>query len=108
MSRNRLPIDTANIIYAKLISNMTSLVIVESPTKARTIGKYLGKDFVIKASMGHVVDLPKSTLAIDIEHDFKPLYEQVLDKKQIIADLNRVYADEWLAHFYFLHDQAVK
>ncbi|MDZ4227755.1 MAG: type I DNA topoisomerase [Candidatus Levybacteria bacterium] len=64
-----------------------NLVIVESPTKARTIGKFLGKDYIIKASMGHVVDLPKSTLAIDIEHDFKPLYEQVSEKKMIIAEL---------------------
>ena len=63
------------------------LVIVESPTKARTIGKFLGADYVIKASMGHVVDLPKSTLAIDIEHDFKPLYEQVLEKRQIVTEL---------------------
>lgn len=66
---------------------MKSLVIVESPTKARTIGKFLGPDYVIKASMGHVVDLPKSTLAIDLEHDFKPLYEQVSEKRQIIAEL---------------------
>jgi len=66
---------------------MKSLVIVESPTKARTIGKFLGKDYEIKASMGHVVDLPKSKIGIDFEHDFKPLYEMVLDKKQIIADL---------------------
>jgi DNA topoisomerase I len=63
------------------------LVIVESPTKARTIGKFLGPDYNIKASMGHVIDLPKSKLAIDVEHDFKPLYEQVLEKKQIIQDL---------------------
>jgi DNA topoisomerase I len=63
------------------------LVIVESPTKARTIGKFLGSDYVIKASMGHVIDLPKSKLSIDIEHDFKPLYEQVLEKKQIIQEL---------------------
>ncbi|MFH1833366.1 MAG: type I DNA topoisomerase [Candidatus Levyibacteriota bacterium] len=63
------------------------LVIVESPTKARTIGKFLGKDYTIKASMGHVVDLPKSKLSIDVEHGFRPLYEQVADKKQIIVDL---------------------
>jgi DNA topoisomerase-1 len=63
------------------------LVIVESPTKARTIGKFLGKDYVIKASMGHVMDLPKSKIGIDFEHDFKPLYEVVADKKQIISEL---------------------
>ncbi|MEK7092160.1 MAG: toprim domain-containing protein, partial [Patescibacteria group bacterium] len=65
------------------------LVIVESPTKARTIGKFLGKDFVIKASMGHVMDLPKSKLSVDVDHDFKPLYEIMPDKKAIIADLKK-------------------
>lgn len=64
-----------------------NLVIVESPTKARTIGKFLGSDYAIRASMGHVVDLPKSKLAIDIEHDFQPLYEQVKEKKKIISEL---------------------
>ena len=63
------------------------LVIVESPTKARTIGKFLGSDYVIKASMGHAIDLPKSTLAIDIEHDFEPQYEAVEDKQGIILEL---------------------
>jgi len=63
------------------------LVIVESPTKARTIGKFLGKDYEIKASMGHVVDLPKSKIGIDFEHNFAPLYEVVADKKQIISEL---------------------
>src|SRR3990167_7049438 len=63
------------------------LVIVESPTKARTIGKFLGHDYVIKASMGHVVDLHKSKSRIDFEHDFAPLYEVVADKRQIIAEL---------------------
>ena len=66
---------------------MKSLVIVESPTKARTIGKFLGKDYEIKASMGHVMDLPKSKIGIDFEHNFKPLYEMVADKEEIIAEL---------------------
>ena len=48
----------------------TNLVIVESPSKAKTIGKYLGPDYEVKASMGHLRDLPKSTLGVDIEHDF--------------------------------------
>ena len=48
------------------------LVIVESPAKARTIGKYLGRGYTVKASMGHVRDLPKSTLGVDVEHDFTP------------------------------------
>ena len=66
---------------------MKSLVIVESPTKAKTISKFLGKDFDIKFSMGHVMDLPKSKMGIDIEHDFTPLYEVIQDKKKIIAEL---------------------
>src|SRR5262245_65192774 len=50
------------------------LVIVESPTKAKTISKYLGGDFVVKSSYGHVRDLPKSDLGVDPEHDFEPKY----------------------------------
>ncbi|MBI4079249.1 MAG: type I DNA topoisomerase [Candidatus Levybacteria bacterium] len=64
-----------------------NLVIVESPTKARTIGRYLSNDYTIKASMGHVLDLPKSTLAIDIEHDFAPQYEIIEDKRKSIQEL---------------------
>ena len=53
----------------------THLVIVESPAKAKTIKRFLGKDFVVEASMGHVRDLPSSTLAVDTENDFTPEYE---------------------------------
>jgi DNA topoisomerase I len=63
------------------------LVIVESPTKARTIGRFLGKDFVIKASMGHVMDLPKQRLSVDVDHDFDPLYEIDKKKSRVISDL---------------------
>src|SRR3990167_9566475 len=63
------------------------LVIVESPTKARTIGKFLTKDSEIKASMGHIMDLPKSKLGVDVDHGFLPQYELVLEKKMIISDL---------------------
>lgn len=51
---------------------MAKLVIVESPAKAKTIGKYLGKDYEVTASMGHIRDLPKSQLGIDVEHDYAP------------------------------------
>ena len=54
-----------------------SLVIVESPTKAKTIGKYLGKQFVVKASLGHVKDLPKKNLSVDVEKSFEPHYEGI-------------------------------
>lgn len=66
---------------------MKNLVIVESPTKARTISKYLGDDYLIKYSMGHIMDLPKSTLGVDVEHDFKPELDVILEKKKLIAEL---------------------
>ena len=66
---------------------MKNLVIVESPTKAKTIGKFLGEGFVIKASMGHVMDLPKSKISVDIEHDFKPDYQLMPDKIEIVDQL---------------------
>ena len=66
-----------------------SLVIVESPAKAKTIGKYLGKDFEVKACMGHLRDLPKSVLGVDIEHDFEPVYKPIKGKEEIIADLKK-------------------
>ena len=66
-----------------------NLVIVESPSKAKTIGKYLGPDYQVKASMGHLRDLPKSTLSVDIEHDFEPEYQPLKGKEDIIADLKQ-------------------
>ena len=66
-----------------------SLVIVESPAKAKTIGKYLGKDFEVKACMGHLRDLPKSTLGVDLEHDFEPVYKPIKGKEDLIADLKK-------------------
>lgn len=67
----------------------TNLVIVESPSKAKTIGKYLGSDYQVKASMGHLRDLPKSTMGVDIEHNFEPEYEPLKGKEEIIAELRR-------------------
>src|SRR5450631_2335570 len=64
-----------------------SLVIVESPAKAKTIGKYLGKDYVVKASLGHVKDLPKKDLSVDVENGFKPKYEVIEGKKKLIQEL---------------------
>src|SRR5262252_9298489 len=66
-----------------------NLVIVESPAKAKTIGKYLGKQYVVKASLGHVKDLPKKDLAVDVEHDFKPVYEVIEGKKKLIHELKQ-------------------
>src|SRR5271165_6939139 len=64
-----------------------SLVIVESPAKAKTIGKYLGKQYVVKASLGHVKDLPKKDLSVDVEHNFEPHYEVIEGKKKLMAEL---------------------
>ncbi|MDO8671294.1 MAG: type I DNA topoisomerase [Dehalococcoidia bacterium] len=63
------------------------LVIVESPAKARTLSKMLGKDYVIKASMGHVRDLPKSTIGVDVENDFEPKYVNVKEKSKIVSEI---------------------
>src|SRR6266403_4167447 len=64
-----------------------NLVIVESLTKAKTIGKYLGKQYLVKASLGHVKDLPKKDLSVDVDNDFKPVYEVIEGKKKLIAEL---------------------
>ncbi len=64
-----------------------SLVIVESPAKARTLKKYLGKGFDVKASVGHVVDLPKKKLGVDVEDGFSPTYEVIAGKKKVINEL---------------------
>lgn len=77
-----------------------NLVIVESPAKAKTIEGYLGKDFVVKSSFGHVRDLSKKGLAIDIQNDFHPQYEVSADKKQIVAELKKLAKEAetvWLA-----------
>lgn len=66
-----------------------SMVIVESPAKARTIGKYLGKDFFVRASAGHVKDLPKKNLGVDIQHDFEPTYKVISGKEKILKELKK-------------------
>ena len=65
------------------------LVIVESPSKAKTIGKYLGPDFLVKACMGHLRDLPKSTMGVDLEHDFTPEYIPMKEKAELIRELKK-------------------
>ncbi|MBS1543249.1 MAG: type I DNA topoisomerase, partial [Bacteroidetes bacterium] len=70
-----------------------NLVIVESPAKAKTIEGYLGKDFKVASSMGHVRDLPKGNNAIDIEDNFKPTYEVSADKKEVISKLKKLAED---------------
>src|SRR5215472_7913280 len=66
-----------------------ALVIVESPAKAKTINKYLGKQFVVKASLGHIKDLPKKDLAVDVDNGFEPRYEVIEGKKKLITELKQ-------------------
>lgn len=71
-----------------------NLVIVESPAKAKTINKYLGKDYLVKASIGHIKDLPSKGLGVDVEHNFEPTYEIIPDSKKrnnkkIVAELKK-------------------
>src|SRR6516162_3860096 len=79
-----------------------NLVIVESPTKAKTLGKYLGRDFQVKASVGHVVDLPKSKLGVDIKKDFAPDFHVIQAKKKVIDDLKK--AARGKQHIYLASD----
>ncbi len=65
------------------------LVIVESPAKAKTIGRFLGKKYKVEASAGHLRDLPVSKLAIDIENDFKPQYMNIRGKGELIKTLKK-------------------
>ena len=70
----------------------SNLVIVESPSKAKTIGRYLGPDYTVKASMGHLRDLPKSKMGVDLEHDFTPQYIPVRGKESLIKELKTAAA----------------
>jgi DNA topoisomerase I len=76
-----------------------NLVIVESPAKAQTIAKFLGGDFIVKSSFGHIRDLPKKELGVDIGKDFKPTYQISPDKKKVVAELKSAAKGSmvWLA-----------
>src|SRR5690606_20715391 len=77
-----------------------NLVIVESPAKAKTIQNYLGKDFAVESSFGHISDLPKKGMGIEIENNFKPVYEVSADKKDVVKklkDLAKKADTIWLA-----------
>ena len=74
------------------MARASNLVIVESPSKAKTIGKYLGAEYTVKASMGHLRDLPKSTMGVDLEHDFTPKYIPVSGKEELIRELKKAAA----------------
>ena len=73
----------------KTTSGKTTLVVVESPAKAKTIEKYLGKGYIVKASMGHLIDLPKSRLAIEIDNNFQPEYITVRGRAALLKELEK-------------------
>ncbi len=77
---------------AKRKAEGRALVIVESPAKAKTINKYLGDEFVVKASLGHVRDLPEKDFGIDVSDDFKPTYEVVKGRVKVVAELKKLAA----------------
>ena len=66
-----------------------ALIIVESPTKARTISKYLGRGYTVMASVGHIKDLPTSKLGVDLEHDFEPQYVTIKGKSKVLAEIKK-------------------
>ena len=72
------------------MAKASKLVIVESPSKAKTIGKYLGPEYTVKASMGHLRDLPKSTMGVDLKADFEPEYVPVEGKEALIDELKQL------------------
>ncbi len=80
----------SNKINSKPQKNDLTLVIVESPAKAKTINKYLGKNYKVTASMGHIIDLPKSRLGVDVDNDFKPYFITVRGKGQILSTLKKM------------------
>lgn len=73
----------------KAVKRKGKLVIVESPAKAKTVGRFLGKGYTVKASIGHVRDLLRSQLSVDVENDFKPKYRVPNDKKDVVKDLTQ-------------------
>lgn len=77
--------------FNSLSFSLNALVIVESPAKAKTIGKFLGRNYKVRASVGHIRDLPIKDMGVDIEHDFKPKYEITAKKRDVVKEL-REYA----------------
>jgi DNA topoisomerase-1 len=74
---------------AKKGKSYNNLLIVESPAKAKTINKYLGKDYKVMATVGHIIDLPKSDLAVDVEHDYEPEFTTIYGKAKVIKELKK-------------------
>ena len=81
------------------------LIIVESPAKAKTINKYLDNKFVVKASMGHVRDLPKNEIGVDLENNFTPTYVTDTSKNSLILDLKKLAKDATSIYLASDHDR---
>src|SRR5437764_3042447 len=79
-----------------------NLVIVESPAKAKTLGKYLGRNYQVKASVGHVMDLPKSKLGVDVENDFAAEYHVIPGKTKVLEEIKKAAKDK--EHVYLAPD----
>ncbi|MCZ6768171.1 MAG: toprim domain-containing protein, partial [Acidobacteria bacterium] len=79
-----------------------AMVIVESPAKAKTIERYLGKSYSVLASLGHIKDLPKTSLGVDIKNDFRPTYQVISGKSKIVHDLRK--AAEKVTEIYLATD----
>ncbi|TMQ20896.1 MAG: type I DNA topoisomerase [Deltaproteobacteria bacterium] len=84
-----LDAETGGPVKKRKVKPGSALVVVESPAKARTIGKYLGSGYTVKASVGHVRDLPKSKIGVDLEGDFEPVYEVIEGKKKVVAEIRK-------------------
>ena len=87
------PADATRSLRSVSRSMAKALVVVESPAKAKTINKYLGKDYKVVASMGHVRDLPKSKLGVDVEEGFEPSYEVIASRKKVLKELKDAAKD---------------
>ena len=67
------------------MASTNNLIIVESPAKVKTIKKFLGKQYTVDATMGHLIDMPKSSLGVDVEHDYEPKYITIRGKGELLA-----------------------
>ncbi len=90
--RDRVPVSSAQLFHLSL-RTMAKLLIVESPTKAKTIGKFLGREYKVVSSFGHIRDLPKKKTGVDVEHGFTPTYEVPPDKKDKVKVLKDAAKD---------------
>ena len=71
------------------MASTNNLIIVESPAKVKTIKKFLGKQYTVDATMGHLIDMPKSSLGVDVEHDYEPKYITIRGKGELLAKLKK-------------------